>query len=172
MLLAVDTSAQQDEKRLVTNAAFTFKVDRYGIADLSKTGDVHPTSYIRKGQVFGEVTIRYTHNGKLDSLKASTQSNTVVTQDGKTVSSWLPQRQSDKILQLSQSFSLSNNALTWDITLENTSGNTIGIEDLVLPLFYNNGGGENPKEIFEQRAILLPYVVTAGCYFPFLLSYK
>ncbi|HVG42689.1 MAG TPA: hypothetical protein VM888_13850, partial [Chitinophagaceae bacterium] len=153
MLLVLYTSAQTTEKKKVSNAAFTFAADRYGISDLSKTGDVHPTNYIRQGRVFGDVIIRYTHNRKLDTLKASDQSNTTVLQDGKTINTWSVEGQGNKALQLTQSFSLNNTALTWDIILENKSANLVRVEDLIVPLFYNSGGGENPKEIFEERVV-------------------
>ncbi|MEO7529760.1 MAG: DUF5695 domain-containing protein [Sediminibacterium sp.] len=148
-----ETAAQSTTQNILTNAAFTFNADRYGIASLVKTNDVHPTSYIRKGRVFGDVTIRYVHNRKLDSISASTSSLSSVSNDGRMVSSWSPETKSGKALQLAQTFDLRADAITWQIKLSNTTGTDIRIEDLALPLLYNNGGGENPKEIFEQRVV-------------------
>jgi hypothetical protein len=146
-------AAQATDPKILTNAAFTFKTDRYGITDLTRTNDVHTTSYIRKGRVFGEVTVRYIHGRKLDSLKASAAGRTTVLQNGSEVSNWSPETKRNDALQLAQKFSLQDNALTWQIELNNTGNGAIRIEDLAIPLLYNNGGGENPKEIFEQRVV-------------------
>ena len=68
-------SAQSGEKEM-KNAAFTVVADRFGLGSLMKTNDVHATNYIRRGQVFGEMVVRYIHERKSDSLKASTASKT------------------------------------------------------------------------------------------------
>ncbi|MEO5562616.1 MAG: DUF5695 domain-containing protein, partial [Chitinophagaceae bacterium] len=152
-LILTNHAFAQPEQKQLSNAAFTLKADRYGIADLSKTNDVHSTSYIRKGRVFGDLTIRYIHNRKLDSLKASLNSKTTVLQDGKTINSWAGDSTRKDALQIEQSFSLQGNAIIWNIQLDNKTTNTIRIEDLAIPFSYNNGGGENPKEIFEERVV-------------------
>ena len=147
------TRSQQPEQKFFRNAAFTLKTDKYGIAELSKTNDVHPTNYVRQGRVFGDVTVRYVHNRKLDSIKASLSSKTTVSQEGKIISTWSRDSSHNEALRLSQSFSLQGDALTWIIKLDNTTAGTIRIEDLALPFSYNSGGGENPKEIFEERVV-------------------
>jgi len=147
-----DTCSQTGGQKVISNTSFSLKTDRYGISELSKTGDVHPTNYIRRGRVFGDVVVRYICNRKPDSAKASTSGKTTFLQDGAIVSEWFPGNTKDS-LQISQSFSLSKDALTWNIKLENTTAGNIRIEDLVIPLFYNAGGGENPKEIFEERVV-------------------
>jgi len=152
-IICQNISAQLTDSKVFTNAAFTFKTDKYGIADLSKTNDVHATSYIRKGRVFGEITVRYITGKKLDSVRASTSSLTTVSQNGNTVSSWSPELKRNEGLQLAQNFVLENNALIWQIKLSNTTNGAIRIEDLAIPLLYNNGGGENPVEIFEKRVV-------------------
>lgn len=144
---------QASKEKLLTNAAFTIKPDRYGIGELLKTNDVHPTDYIRRGRVFGEVIIRYISNRKLDTLKTPGNSKSTFIQDGKIISSWSPDSSRTKPLGLSQIFSLQGNSLEWTITLDNHTANTIRIEDLALPFSYNSGGGENPKEIFEERVV-------------------
>lgn len=146
-------SAQVSEQKLLTNNVFTLKTDRYGIGELSKTNDVHATNYIRRGRVFGEVTARYFHARKLDTVMASMGSETTVSQNGTMVSSWSPATKPAKALNIAQTFSLDNNALTWQIKLQNTTASTIRVEDLVLPLTYNSGGGENPIQIFEERVV-------------------
>lgn len=152
VVIAGNAKSQTAPQKIMRNPSFSVMTDRYGISELSKTGDVHPTNYIRKGRVFGDVVVRYICNRKPDSAKASTACSTTFLQDGNTVSEWSPANKNDS-LQISQTFSLSKDALTWKIKLENATAKNIRIEDLVIPLFYNTGGGENPKEIFEERVI-------------------
>ncbi|RYE12255.1 MAG: hypothetical protein EOP45_23165 [Sphingobacteriaceae bacterium] len=159
LFISLIVTAQSTEDSLVKNAFFTIKPDRYGIGQLLKTGDVYPTSYIRKGRVFGDVTIRYISASKLDSARAFLNCKTTVLQDGKVASTWPAKAGSTNALQLAQSFSLQDDALTWSITLENTTPNPIRIEDLSIPLLYNSGGGENPKEIFEERVVKHHFIV-------------
>jgi hypothetical protein len=52
-----------------------------------------------------------------------------------------------------QSFELTQGALDWNIKLGNRTAAPLAVEDLAVPLFYNNQGGENAKEIFEGRVI-------------------
>jgi hypothetical protein len=146
-------TAQVTEQKTLSNTAFTFKTDRYGISELMKTNDTYTTSYIRKGSVFGEVTVRYINGKKLDSVKASSSGQTTVSQSGNPISTWQPETKKSDALELIQHFDLKNEVLTWQIELNNTTNNTIRIEDLSIPIFYNNGGGENPTVIFEQRVI-------------------
>lgn len=146
-------SAQQPEPKQLKNKAFTFIADRHGIAELCKTNDVHNTSYIRRGSVFGDVTVRYANGKKLDSLKASTGGRTTFSQNGNTVSTWSPESKASGPLQITQNFTLDNEAINWQIKLTNTGANAVRVEELALPLAYNNGGGENPIEIFEQRVV-------------------
>lgn len=150
---ALTVSAQSADQKQLKNAAFTIKADRYGITELMKTNDVHPTSYIRKGRVFGDVTVRYIFERKLDSIKAFSDSKSMFLQEGNIVGAWQPDSIRKPDLQLKQTFSLQKDALVWKIELTNTTESSIRIEDLVLPLFYNIGGGENPAEIFEQRVV-------------------
>lgn len=137
----------------LTNSAFTLKPDRYGIGELYRTNDVHNTNYIRRDRVLGEVVARYYHDRKLDTVMASANSETVIIQNSKTISSWTPGNRQHKALHITQSFTLDDKALTWQINLQNTTANTIRVEDLVLPIAYNSGGGENPIVIFEQRVV-------------------
>lgn len=147
------SAAQSDSAKTLTNDAFSLRTSRYGIGELMKTADVYPTNYVRSGRVFGDVTVRYVHERKLDSLKASFAGKTEFFQDGARIASWQPDSAVNKALQLTQTFSLEKDALIWSIQLTNTSTNTVRIEDLALPLAYNAGGGENPLEIFERRVV-------------------
>ena len=149
----IEVIAQSNSPKQLTNAAFTFKADKYGIAELYKTNDVHTTNYIKKGRLFGDITIRYVNGRKLDSVRASNSCTTNTLENGTIVNTWAPEVNNNKALQLAQSFALEQDAIIWNIILNNTSNGTIRIEDLAIPLLYNNGGGENPIEIFEQRVV-------------------
>ena len=147
------SASQPVEQKQLKNSAFTIKASRYGIGELMKTGDVHPTNYVRSGRVFGDVTVRFAHERKVDSLKASFTGKTEFFQEGNNIETWQSDSAVKKALQLHQTFSLEKDALIWNIKLTNNSTNTIRIEDLALPLAYNAGGGENPLEIFERRVV-------------------
>jgi hypothetical protein len=149
----IEVIAQSNAPKQLTNAAFTFKSDKYGIAELYKTNDVHATNYIKKGRLFGDITIRYVNGRKLDSVRASNSCTTNTLENGTIVNTWATEVNNNKALQLAQSFALEQDAIIWNIILNNTSNGTIRIEDLAIPLLYNNGGGENPIEIFEQRVV-------------------
>lgn len=151
-VLFVFASLAQSSVQQMKNDAFTIKTNRYGIGEIFKTNDVHVTNYVRSGRVFGDVTVRFANGRKVDSIRASS-GKTNFLQDGKIIESWQPDSLKDVPLQLSQTFSLQNNALTWNFQLTNNTANTIRVEDLVVPLAYNAGGGENPIEIFEQKVV-------------------
>lgn len=138
----------------VQNNAFTVAVDKFGIAGITNTNDVYQTNYVRKGRLLGEVVICYaTGNNPHDSLKASACAKTSFLRDGKEISSFTPQKPGNSPLQITETYNLEGDSLTWRINLENTGSSMLNIGDLAVPLFYNNQGGENGKEIFEQRVI-------------------
>ena len=145
--------SQTGGQKAFNNSFFTIKTDRYGLAEMKKTNDVHPTNYIRNGRVFGDVVVRYIYNRKIDSIKGTATKETSFLQDGKATTLWSRTDTSRQPLSISQSFQLEGNGLVWNMVLNNTTSNSIRIEDFAIPLFYNIGGGENPKEIFEERVI-------------------
>lgn len=149
-LLKLPAGAQQDSL-LVQNGAFKLKLLRYGIGGLWKTGDTFPTNYIRNGRVLGEVLARYRKGNAIDSVLSAGGATTFL-QNSKQVNSWTAAGSNDP-LRIEQSFRLEADALTWTISLVNKSAEALTVEDLVLPIFYNNQGGENSREIFEQRVI-------------------
>jgi hypothetical protein len=146
--------AQSSGEKLLKNEAFTVKAEKYGLADLQKTHDIYSTNYIRSGRLLGDVVVRFRQEERQDSAKTSLNGKTTFLQGGKVISTWSADAQPNQSpLQLSQSFELKNDALLWKIRVSNTTSKPLSIEDLALPLFYNNQGGENAKEIFEQRVI-------------------
>ena len=149
-LLKYQARAQQDSLQ-VQNGAFKLKLMRYGIGGLWKTGDTFSTNYIRTGRVLGEVLARYRTADGIDSV-SSAAGGTAFLQNGRQVNTWRAAANKAPLL-IEQSFQLGADALTWTISLSNKSTEALTVEDLVLPLFYNNQGGENSKDIFEQRVI-------------------
>jgi len=167
LLLSAALYAQDDDSRQagdsvgspvrVRNDDFTLERTGYGISGLWKTNDLYPTNYIRKGKKFGEVTVRYRlDNGVLDSVKAGGPGNRgggMPVHGGDETPGSGNGTVQVKAIAISEAFELKNDGLEWTITLDNTSSHPVIIEDLALPLFYNSGGGENPREIFEERVV-------------------
>jgi len=144
--------AQETNTTKLINGAFIIGWERYGISELWRTGDVHATNYVRKGRHLGDVNIRYQTDRGIDSLKASTSSVSTILKNGQL------QKKSDAAVsegpvRFTQSFDLLDQSIQWKLTLHNNSEKPVSILDLALPLFYNSGGGENPKQIFEERVI-------------------
>lgn len=139
----------------IKDDAFTIQLSPHGISGLQKTGDQYPTDYVQKGKVFGGIVLRYkVKDQPLDSLKTSDAKRiSTVTQSGADWQVEYANEENDTPVRLTEQYELRKNALIWKIKLDNTTAEPISIEDLVLPLSYNNQGGENPKEIFEERVI-------------------
>ena len=134
---------------VIRNDAFTLQADSYGIGEIWKTNDVYKTNYIRKGRRLGEVTVRYRQTG--GALDSVTTGSMRILQEGKVMSDSM--FSDGKVLKLSESFDLTKEGLEWAITVENTGRSSVTVGDLAIPLYYNSGGGENPKEIFEERVV-------------------
>ena len=142
--------AQQDSM-MVQNGAFKLKLYKHGLGGIWRVNDAYATNYVRSGRVFGDVLARYTKNGVADSAY-SANGSAHFEENGKTLNEWTaPEKKAG--LQIDQSFQLNGDALTWTIRLHNNSTAPLSVEDLALPLLYNNQGGENPRDIFEQRVI-------------------
>ena len=152
-LIASNSLAQAPAGKQVKNDAFTISVEKYGLAGISKTNDQFATNYVRPGKLLGEVMVRYGVNNQRDSLLAVTNAATVFTENGKTIGSFTPTQRKPSALQLTETFNLAGDSLTWRINLENTGNSPLLVGDLALPFFYNNQGGENSKDIFEKHVI-------------------
>ncbi|WP_295122523.1 DUF5695 domain-containing protein [uncultured Chitinophaga sp.] len=110
----------------LSNGDFLIIRDQKGLSAIRNRHDIYPTNYVRANRHFGEITMRYTQNGRRDSSLTNL---------------------------LTQSFDLRNNTLYWNIRIKNNGKGLLIIDDLFLDLPYNSQGGENPKEIFEQQVI-------------------
>ncbi len=142
--------AQQDSM-MTENGQFRLKLMKQGIGGIWRVNDAYATNYVRSGRVFGDVIARYRKGDAPDSAYAA-DGSTEFSAEGKPLNKWsAPVKKAG--LQINQSFQLKGNALTWTISLLNQDASPVTVEDLALPVFYNNQGGENPKDIFEQRVI-------------------
>ena len=138
---------------VVKNSFFKIEMERNGIKSLFKTNDLYPTNYIYKGRLVGEVLIRYRMaDGTIDSLNSSETGKTTLINEDKQIYDYKA-KNVDRKLQFAQQFVLIGDKLSWNISISNTSAKEITINDFVIPIFYNNQNGEEPKEIFEQQVI-------------------
>ncbi len=142
----------------VENPFFKIEMERNGIKSLFKTHDLYPTNYIFKGRLLGEVLLRYQFaDGSIDSLNSAESGTTTLTNQGKQVYAYKAKK-ADAKLQFAQRFVLRDDVLSWNIEVTNSSGKEVTINDFVIPIFYNNQNGEQPKEIFEQQVIKHHYI--------------
>lgn len=133
------------------NKEFTVQFNQQGIEGLRKTKDIYPTDYVRKGKAFVGITVRYQQgNRPLDSLKTSNANHQMVVSKN-TVNYNTTAVNSP--LAITEQYLLTDEGLTWKITLNNSAATPLKIKDLEVPLFYNNQGGENGKDIFERHVI-------------------
>lgn len=120
------------------NESFILERTGYGISTIKAADDHYGTNFVRRGRVFGDVNIRYRPTGTPGASL-----------DSQSLSHPLPAAP----LQVTDSFDLKGPRLAWTINLSNTGSQPLRIEDLAIPLPYNSGGGEDPKEIFEQHVV-------------------
>lgn len=139
------------QTREMKDKEFTIRFSEKGMSSLRKTGDVHPTDYVRKGKAFTGVVIRYLSDGKWDSVKTSSAARSMVTTANNQIQYATGNDQS--ALRLTEGYTLKADGLIWTIRLENRTAQPIRVGDLEIPIFYNNQGGEDPEQIFEQRVI-------------------
>lgn len=135
------------------NKDFNIRFSAKGISGLRNAGDLYLTDYVQQGKAFNGVVIRYQlKNQQWDSLKTSvTERKLINTKNTQQVEYVTQSAQS--ALRLTEDYTLTPGGLIWTIKLANLSADPLKIGDLEIPLNYNNQGGENEKEIFEQRVI-------------------
>jgi len=134
------------------NKDFNLRFSAQGISGLKKTKDIYPTDYVQQGKSFIGIIIRYQlKNGRWDSLKTSVTERKLAIKDDRQVE-YITQV-AHSALKLTENYTLTENGLIWNIKLDNLSESAVKIGDLEVPISYNNQGGENEKDIFEQRVI-------------------
>ncbi len=139
----------------VKNDRFVLQFTSQGISSLQKTADIYPTDYVQKDKVFGQLLLRYSYaDGSLDSLKTSLQKRFLtVLKKGEENQVRYAVNNDTSGIKLVETYTLTEEALTWDINLKNSTNRPISVEDMIVPFFYNNQGGENSEEIFEEQVI-------------------
>ena len=152
---SVAQSGQQvSPVRELNNDHFLVSFSPQGISSLSKTQDIHPTDYVREGKVFGEIILRFRDpDGNLDSLRIADSGFLTFADPAEKGEIAYTAQSKSKVLRLDQTYSLEDEGLVWELEVHNLSEKPVTIEDLAIPIHYNNQGGENPQEIFEQRVI-------------------
>ena len=135
------------------NKDFNLRFSAQGISGIKKTADVYPTDYVQQGKPFTGIIIRYQlKNGRWDSLKTSVTERKLAIQKKDRQVEYITQA-AHSALKLTEDYTLTDNGLIWNIKLDNLSADAVKIGDLEVPICYNNQGGENEKDIFEQRVI-------------------
>ncbi len=134
------------------NKEFSLQFSPQGISALRKTEDLYPTDYVQQGKAFSGIVIRYQlKNRQWDSLKTTATSRKMVVKNDHQLEYITESGHS--ALRLTEDYTLTDKGLIWTMKLDNLSGSPLKIGDLEIPIHYNNQGGENEQEIFEQRVI-------------------
>jgi len=134
------------------NKDFRLHFSARGISSLQKTKDIYSTDYAQRKRPFTGVLIHYQpDNKKLDSLSTSFSSRKISAQTANRIQ--YSTHPSAAPLKLTEDYTLTNTGLIWNIRLDNLSSDPVTIKDLEIPISYNNQGGENAKDIFEQHVI-------------------
>lgn len=160
----------------LSNSTFNVQFGSYGqINSLQLTGDAFPTNYVLNGsngpagfstssdhEWVGELMFKYrlstgvwntaltSQSGDARSVASTSSSVTVTYQNSASA-------QGVKNFKLVEAYSLVGNALVWQITLTNTSSQTVEFGDVGLPLPFNEywGGGD---VIYETRTVYHSFI--------------
>ncbi|EHQ26593.1 MULTISPECIES: hypothetical protein [Mucilaginibacter] len=109
-----------------------------------KHHDSFKTNYVGHDRKFTDLLIRYKDKtGHIDSLTGAGGESEFI-QDNILKGSWHPQTKS-RLLQLSQAYQLTSEALYWKSSIKNIQDVTINLQDVAIPIAYNNQGGENSR---------------------------
>lgn len=167
----------------MVNNEFTIQVDNStgGVYILKKTNDAYNTNYvvnptsnsnfnINDSRWFGDLTFRYRLNGGewIDNVTSLSDDVRSVTQDGTQITvSYLSNSANTygiKNMQLTEKYTLNSNYMQWDITVKNTSGQTMEIGDLGLPLNFNQHWNSTQDVSYTQRVVRHSFVGKHGSY--------
>ncbi|OKS87262.1 DUF5695 domain-containing protein [Mucilaginibacter polytrichastri] len=155
---AVDTVSLQK-----INPYFNLDFNGAGLSSIKKPGDHFPTDYISKGRAFGEFTLKY-KTGKQDAWSVVNTANLLHLQNSSARGVAYNAADNNADIKLSNSFTLSGDAIIYQLNITNLSNAKLQVGSLSLPLNYNNLSGENPKQIFEERVMKHHFISGDGSY--------
>lgn len=167
----------------MSNNEFTMQVDNAtgGVYILKKTNDAHDTNYvvnptsnssfnIDDSRWVGDLTFKYRLNGGawIDNVTSLSDDVRSVTQSGNQITvSYLNNSANQygiKNMQLTEKYSLNANYMQWDITVKNTSGQSMEIGDLGVPLLFNQFWNSTQEVSYTQRVLRHSFVGKNGSY--------
>jgi hypothetical protein len=166
----------------ITNSNFTVQTGTNGeITSLQIVGDTYPTNYVLNAtnapnqntadhQWVGELMFTYKlgSGSWLQALTSKSSDARTVTQSGNTINVTYQNSANStgiKNFKVDESYSLVSDYLKWQITVTNTSTQTLEIGDFGLPLPFNEffTGGNN-EEIYETRTISHAFIGNNSSY--------
>ncbi|NMA66478.1 MAG: LamG domain-containing protein, partial [Clostridiaceae bacterium] len=167
----------------MVNNEFTIQVDNAsgGVYILKKTNDGYDTNYvinptsnpnfnIDDSRWFGDLTFRYRLDGGewIDNVTSLSDDVRTVTQNGNQITvSYLNNSAHTygiKNMQVIEQYTLDSNYMRWDITVKNTSGRTLEIGDLGIPLNFNHHWNSTQDVSYTQRVVRHSFVSKNGSY--------
>ncbi|WP_288541329.1 DUF5695 domain-containing protein [uncultured Bifidobacterium sp.] len=173
---------------VLTSNSFNFSVSRStgGVTTLSNATDTPScTNYVinpdtnLSGSRFNVDDSRWVGdigtwtNGKAQNTSLSDHGRTVTKQDGKITVKYDSSKTENragaiKDFDLTEQYSLSGNSgnvLNWDITIDNTSGKQLTMDDLTLPMLMNSWWDSSSQDnIYQQNVSRHAYVAKDGSY--------
>ncbi|HVZ89526.1 MAG TPA: DUF5695 domain-containing protein [Polyangia bacterium] len=164
-MLAADATAQT-----ISNSYFNVKIGTNGeINSLQLTGDAFPTNYVLNGtnapgqntsdhEWVGELMFTYRLNGGAWTTAMTNQSADVraITTGTNSVTATYQNSANAKGVKnfkLVETYALVNDYLSWQITVTNTSTQTMEMGDLGLPLPFNEYWTQANDVIYETRTV-------------------
>jgi len=157
----------------VKNEYFQLKITPAGIVSLRNAGDPFETEFLKSGFVLGDMVIHYrVGNSRLKQARTDRLSEqrqvkilTASKNTGKFYEvEYVIPASGSPALKLKNYFSFEDQGLHWSFTIENLTSEKIEIGDLAIPLVFNNGFGEDSKEIMEKRAIKHHFISGYGSF--------
>ena len=145
--------SQTENDRELKNDVFTIATKKYGLASLKNTNDTFPTNYIDNDRIYGDVLIRYIFQKQVDTVQTSLHGRSAFYVNGEIAEEWESPLYHEQPLRIEEEFELKNEELVWKIKLQNTTDESIQIEDLSIPIDYKAPYGEDLHEIFERSTV-------------------
>jgi len=166
----------------ITDANFAVEIGSYGeIASLKLAGDAFSTDYVMNAanspdqntsdhQWLGELQFKFRKGGATAwdsaSTNASASARTVTRNSATKVSVHYASGSGAGTIRgftVDETYELKDGALVWSIALANTSGQSLELGDLGLPMPFNERWAEN-ETIYETRTVKHSFVGLHGSY--------